>query len=142
MNIAACQYRIELLPDWQTYSKKIISLVIKAKEQDVELLLLPEYAGTEIACKRYDTDFELYQAIQPLIPAYIEFYKNLAKDYQIYIQPGSIIEEASLGNYYNRAYFFGPAGTMGFQDKLRLVEFEKEQEVINPEKRKLYSILP
>jgi predicted amidohydrolase len=109
-------------------------LVLQAKEINAALLMLPEYAGIEIACKYHDADLNLYQSIQPLISQYKEFYSNLARQYQIYIQPGSIIEEITPDTYCNRAYFFGPSGGIGYQDKLCLVEFEKIGQFIKPGK--------
>jgi predicted amidohydrolase len=61
-----------------------------------------------------------------LLPQYIDFYKHLAQKYQIYIQPGSIPYPIHSNQYVNRAYFFGPQAQYGFQDKLQLIEYEKE----------------
>lgn len=123
--IAICQYQIEKLADWKSYTEKIESMIIKAKQRNVELLLMPEYAGTEIVCSYYATERELFSAMQPLLQKYIEFYKNLAKLHKIYIQPGTIVEEIASNQYVNRAYLFGPSGQYGYQDKLQLTEDEK-----------------
>lgn len=126
MKIAACQYHLEVLTSWDNYTAKIESLVIQAAKQDARLLLLPEYAGVEVACGKFPSDAAMYKKLQPLIPKYIDFYKNLARQYQIYIQPGTIMFAITSGQYVNRAYFFGPEGMHGFQDKLQLIEYEKE----------------
>ena len=130
INIACCQYQIEHLPDWKSYTEKIELLITQAKQKSADLILLPEYAGIEVVCGKYKTDLALYQALQPLIPNYINFYKNLAQQYQIYIQPGTIIEQIAQNQYVNRAYFFTPEGKYGFQDKLQLTEFEKSLKVL------------
>ncbi len=130
IKIAACQYQIETLADWKQYTVKIEGLAQQAKQQQAQLLILPEYAGVEAACQAYATDNELYAALQPVLPQYIAFYQQIARDYQLYIQAGTIIEETAPKQYINRAYFFGPTGTYGYQDKLQLIEFEKKQKII------------
>lgn len=134
-NISTCQYQIEMLSDWHAYMTKITSLIAEAKQQNSQLLLLPEYAGVEIVCTYFDTEEALFKALQPLIPKYIDFYKNIAQQHQIYIQPGSIIEEISPNRYVNRAYFFGPNGNYGYQDKMQLTEIEKNTHVIERGKK-------
>lgn len=123
--IAVCQYAVEVLPHWDTYEKKIISLLTAAQQQQANILLLPEYAGTEIACGHFESDHALYAALQPLLPRYLAFYQMLAERYQMYIQPGTILVETTPGKYINRAYFFGPDKKYGYQDKLQLIEYEK-----------------
>lgn len=129
IKISVCQYKIERLSCWNSYEEKIKQLVIRAKESGADLLLLPEYAGIEIA-GYHRSDKELYAALQPLMIGYCEFFKNLAIQYQIYIQPGTILFENLPDQYVNRAYFFGPDGKIGYQDKLQLTEYEKESKLI------------
>lgn len=126
IRIACCQYQIEKLLDWQSYVTKIEKLVIEAKKANVSILLMPEYAGIEVACEKFATDGELYEALQPLIPQYIDFYRKLAQVHQVYIQAGTIIEKDNSGKFVNRAYLFSPNGSYEYQDKLQLIEAEKK----------------
>ncbi len=130
IKVASYQYNLQLLTDWSNNQNKIEKIIIEAKQQAVQLILLPEYAGVEIGCNRYATEPELFAALQPLIPQYLEFYQNLAEQYQVYIQAGTIIEAVAPDQYVNRAYFFGPTRSVGYQDKLQLIEFEKENLVL------------
>jgi predicted amidohydrolase len=130
IKIATCQYALEVLSDWDAYTNKIIALVTQAKQQGAQLLLLPEYAGTEMPCGQHANDEDLYAALQPFIPKYLEFYQHLACEHQIYFQPGTVMVENAPSQYVNRAYFFGPEGEYGYQDKLQLVEFEKTCKVL------------
>lgn len=132
IKIASCQYGLEVLSHWDHYTQKIEALVIEAKQQNAQLLLLPEYAGVEMICMRHATDQDLFAAMQPLIPRVIEFYLELAHRYQIYIQAGTLVEAIKPNQYVNRAYFFGPNHTYGYQDKLQLIEFEKNLQVMQP----------
>jgi predicted amidohydrolase len=131
MKIAVCQYTIELLPNWKAYIQKILTLVLEAKENACQLLILPEYAGIEVATGQYSSDAELYKSIQTRIGLYKDFFQDLAIKYQLYIQPGTIIEAISPNQYRNRAYFFGPSGTIGYQDKLQLTEYEKSDPLLS-----------
>lgn len=139
IKIASCQYQIEKLADWKSYTIKIESIVTQAKQAGAQLLLLPEYAGVEIVCARFDTEHGLFEAIQPNIKKYIEFYQDLARRHQLYIQSGTIIENTSQGKYVNRAYLFAPNGTIGYQDKLQLTEYEKSIKILqNGEQQNLF----
>lgn len=130
IRIACCQYQIEELPNWESYVIKTERIVTEAKNEGVSILVMPEYAGIEIACKKFSTDHELFAAIQPLIPKYTDFYLNLARANQIYIQAGSIIVKTKSGQFVNRAYLFSPNGLYEYQDKLQLTEYEKSMNLL------------
>ncbi|MES2218427.1 MAG: nitrilase-related carbon-nitrogen hydrolase [Pseudomonadota bacterium] len=129
IKIACCQYQIDKFSDWNGYANKIDALVKQASAAGAQLLLLPEYAGMEIGgC--HPTDNELFAAMQVYLQAYCDLFKRLANRYQIYIQAGTVIEAISPTQYVNRAYLFSPAGKMAYQDKLQLIEFEKESKIL------------
>ncbi|HTM63208.1 MAG TPA: carbon-nitrogen hydrolase family protein [Gammaproteobacteria bacterium] len=129
MRIAVCQTNIEKNLDWNRYAAKMEKLVSAAKSDGAHMLLMPEYAGTEI-CSSRETDAALYAAIQHLLPQYLELFKRLAVENQMYIQPGTILVAAQNDQYVNRAYFFGPDGGVDYQDKLQLIEYEKNTKLI------------
>jgi predicted amidohydrolase len=133
IKIACCQYQIEILPDWESYVAKIEKIILEAKKKGATILLMPEYSGIEIACKKFNTDDELFTALQPIIPKYIDFYQKLAKTHQIYIQAGTIIEKTAPGKFLNRAYLFSPKGLYEYQDKLQLTEAEKSANLLQHE---------
>lgn len=129
IKIATCQYEIQNLNNWDEFTKKIKKIVLSLKKEGVQLLLLPEYAGTEIAGYHF-SDEKLYATLKSLIPQYCSFFKELASEAQMYIQPGTILVEASTNQYFNRAYFFAPNGNYGYQDKLHLTQYEKYSRLI------------
>jgi predicted amidohydrolase len=131
IRIACCQYQIEELSDWQSYVAKIEKLVASAKNEDAKILLLPEYAGVEIAGNQFKNDHELFTAMQPFIPKYLKLFADLAQEFRIYIQPGTVIEEIVPNEFINRAYFFSPKGLYGYQDKLQLTEEEKSLKILS-----------
>jgi len=136
--IAITQYEIEHLPNWQAYEDKILRLVERVKENEAELLTMSEYAGLELASWTEHTRWtehkidKQFAYINSLLPEYHQFYTTLAKQYQLYIQPGTLPVLAEDGHYRNRAYFFSPNGKIGYQDKIYLTPFEQETKLIRP----------
>ncbi len=125
IKISCCQYQVEKLADWQSYTNKIESLVLRAKQNHSHVLMLPEYAGLESICGHFSNDAKLFAAMQSVISTFIAFYQALAERNQMYILPGTLMQEVSPRKYVNRAYFFSPDGSYGYQDKLQLIEYEK-----------------
>lgn len=132
IRVTSAQYQLDLLENWKSYSDKIEHLACEAKTKHSNLLLLPEYAGFEIACGQYDTDLDLYRHIQRKMPNYIDFYINICKKNDLYIQPGTIPIEVAPNQFANRAYLFSPYGQYGFQDKLQLTVYEKLSKIMTP----------
>ncbi len=130
IKIAGAQYAIELLSDWQAFTSKVETVVSKAKDDGAQLLLLPEYCGIEVTPNQTNGDLALFKDIQPWLPRYLEFYQQLAKQYQMYIQPGTIMVETANHQFNNRAYFFSPSGNYGYQDKMQLVVSEKSETLL------------
>tara|TARA_B100000508_G_C11449036_1_gene272976 strand:+ start:732 stop:1601 length:870 start_codon:yes stop_codon:yes gene_type:complete len=124
ITLAAAQYAIENFSSFELYQEKISLLVAEVKQSGADLLLLPEYAGIEAAGFCH-TDEALYDKLQLLIPRYKQLFSELSRKHAMYIQPGTILERVASGKYRNRAYFFSPQGNIGFQDKLQLIEYEK-----------------
>ena len=128
--IATFQYSLSTLQSFIDYKAKIENIVKTAKEAEAELLLLPEYSGTEMACGNFASDEELYDSMQLQLVDYRDFFSDCAVRYKMYILAGTVIEKVSHDEYVNRAYFFSPNGKYGFQDKLQLITYEKNLKVI------------
>lgn len=129
ITVAAAQYAIQSSLTWQSFTKKQVSLAMQAKLQGAQLVLLPEYAGIEIA-NMASNDLTLFTQMQVMLPRYLEFFQQLAVNSELYLQPGTILVQASDRRFYNRAYFFSPNGTYGYQDKLQLVANEVSDELL------------
>jgi len=130
--LAVSQYKTDNLTTWEEYTAKIKALVLQAQQENAQLLLLPEYAGTEIVCGYQASEEKLFNTLQPLIPRYLSFYQQLAQQHQLYIAAGTIIEQITPQQFVNRAYFFAPSGAYSYQDKLQLTEFEKSLQLLQP----------
>lgn len=130
IGLAASQYAIELLTDWDSYATHLDALCRQARDGGAELLLLPEYAGLVLSGQlASNTRGDLHAAIagiQPLLSRWWNLSEQLARHYHLYLQPGSVPVYDSDGRYRNRAPLFGPQGAMGHQDKLMMTRFERE----------------
>lgn len=131
IRLAACQYAIDLLPDWDSYADHLRQLCQQAVSDGAELLLLPEYAGLVLSgqlaeAQRSDLLGSI-AAIQPLLPRWWQLCADIARHHGIYLQPGSVPVQDGDGRYRNRAPLFGPHGCLGHQDKLMMTRFELEQ---------------
>lgn len=131
IRLAACQYAIELLDSWSAYAAHLTALCEEAAAEGSQLLLLPEYAGLVLSgqlppAERGDLQGSI-AGIQPLIPAWRDLCEGLARRLQLYLQPGSLPVLEDDGRYRNRAWLFGPEGCLGYQDKLMMTRFEREE---------------
>ncbi|WP_200626833.1 carbon-nitrogen hydrolase family protein [Pseudomonas sp. LAM2023] len=131
IRLAACQYAIELHETWEAYAAHLQGLCAEAAAAGARLLLLPEYAGLVLsgqlpAEQRGDLKASI-ASIQPLVEPWLALCEGIARHWQIYLQPGSLPVQDADGQYRNRAWLFGPEGVLGYQDKLMMTRFEREQ---------------
>jgi predicted amidohydrolase len=135
VKIAAAQYDIGFLENWEAYRQKIERWVGEAAEQGAKILLFPEYGSMELASlfgqDVYSSLSKQLAAMQSLLDGYIELYKGLAQKHQCYIQSGTFPVRIEDEIYRNRAYLFMPNGEFDYQDKLMMTRFENEQWLIN-----------
>ncbi|MDH4584722.1 amidohydrolase [Pseudomonas sp. BN415] len=131
IRIAACQYAIELHESWGAYATHLESLCAEAVEAGAKLLVLPEYAGLVLAGQLSPAERSDLQAsiagVQPLLQDWRALCAGIAAKLGVYLQPGSLPVRDADGLYRNRAWLFGPGGELGFQDKLIMTRFEREQ---------------
>ena len=136
IKIAAAQYDISFLNNWQEYADKIERWVDKAAAQDCKLLLMPEYASMELTSlfpePVYKSLNKQLESLQTLVDNYLALFQRLAQKHQCYIQPGTIPVRIDAGGYRNRAYLFWPSGHVDFQEKLQMTRFESEHWLIEP----------
>jgi len=131
IRLAACQYAIELHETWDAYADHLQRSCADAVEAGARLLLLPENAGLVISCslpaeQRGDLKASI-AGIQPLIEPWLALCEGIARRWGVHLQPGSLPVQGSDGYYRNRAWLFGPKGMLGYQDKLMMTRFEREQ---------------
>lgn len=131
VKLAACQYTIDLIEDWDTYAHHLTTLVGEAAREGAELALLPEYAAMVLAGQlphEERTDLKgSISGIQPLLPRWMELCAELAANFNLVFCPGSAPVLDADGLYRNRAFLFGPQGLIGVQDKQIMTRFEREK---------------
>jgi predicted amidohydrolase len=134
LRVAAAQYPIERLRDWAAYQAKARRWVEEAAEQGAELLLLPEYAGLELAglFAQGAGEREQFAALQALLPRWRELWAALARDHGVHIVPGTLPVRQANGACRNRAWLFAPNGRAGEQDKLHLTAYERSTGLLEP----------
>lgn len=135
IRIAAAQYKFELIEQWEALREHLLAFAEKAIQENANVLLMPEYAGMQLSAllpKASRSDLQQsIRDIQPWLPKWRELNANIAKENQIWFCPGSAPFEISENTFVNRCWFYGPEGELGFQDKLIMTRFEREQWFIN-----------
>lgn len=131
IRIASAQYPIAFLGTWQRYADKVTRLVGEAADQGAELLVLPEYASMELASlfpqEVHGSLPGQLQALQECLPRFLALFGELSRYHDAYILAGTFPVGLEDGGYRNRAYLFGPDGSIGYQDKLIMTRFENER---------------
>lgn len=129
--IASAQYDISFLETWANFEAKTRRWVEEAVANKAEILLFPEYASMELASlfpkEVYSSLSGQLDALQTLLPDYLNLFQSLASEHQIYIQAGTFPVQHESGEFRNHAYFFTPQGDYDFQEKLTMTRFENEQ---------------
>jgi predicted amidohydrolase len=140
MKIASAQYPISKHADLNAWKKHTQQWVKNAVEQQADVLLFPEYGSMELVSIFPETvqqDIHLQIAeMQSLLPDFMETYQALAALHQkIIVAPSFPVKVNS--DYYNRVYVFDGNGLVGYQDKLFMTRFEKEEWNIQSGPKKL-----
>ncbi len=129
--IASAQYDISFLENWEQFVDKTKRWVNDAVNHDATILLFPEYACMELASlfpkEVYSSLSGQLDALQSLLPGYLDLFTQLACEHAIYIQAGTFPVKHDHGEFRNHAFLFGPEGLIGSQEKLTMTRFENEQ---------------
>ena len=115
------------------YAATLDARVAEAVSAGAQLLLMPEYACTEIAAAfatRPDPAAELDAACH-YAPALLDAMRACAMRHQVWLQPGTLPVRRPEG-IVNQAPLFAPDGQMAVQDKHVLTRFETELWSIHP----------
>ncbi len=135
MKIAVAKYPIGAPLDFAAFADKQAALIGQAAQAGAQLAVLPEYLSLELAATfaaavAEDLPASL-AAIQALHPQYLALFAQLAQRHRLHLVAGSFLLASGEGRYRNRAYWFAPDGSHGWQDKLQLTGFEKATGLID-----------
>jgi len=128
MRVAAAQYPLTRVAQRAAWAEKIARWVALGAATGAELLLFPEYASLELAALLPEATraeaWTTVRGLQALLGTYLTLHQALARAYRVDIVAGSFpVREGAA--FYNRAYWFAPDGTIGWQDKWIATPFER-----------------
>lgn len=138
IRVATLQYFIRPVESIEQFQDQVEGLVQTAADYKCHLVVFPEYFTTQLLMLgNYKGSID--QQVRELskqAPRFVAFMTDLAVTHKIYIVGGSIpAEDSKTGQIRNRCYFFSPDGDAGFQDKIHMTRFEKEEWFIDPGSR-------
>jgi predicted amidohydrolase len=127
LRVAAWQYPIERIASWDAWLAKLEAGFAEAAARGAELCIVPEYASMELtALSSADTLATQLDALQPMLPAYLDAYARLARRHDLVIVSGSFPERVGSGEVHNRARVH--VGDDAFVvEKLHMTRFEGER---------------
>ena len=150
--VGVVQMQIDLQDDGIAFAEKYHALVRQAVERGAQLIVFPEYAWlgilgllppvrelaekgvtlqgaiTELAPGGGLTIEGVFRTIAPAVKRIFETTgSELARQFRVYLMPGSAIAADRSGRLFNVAYLFGPDGSLiGTQCKLHPTLLEKD----------------
>jgi predicted amidohydrolase len=128
LHVAAAAYPVERIASWEAYAAKIEAWIAEAAGAGARLLVFPEYGAMELtALSGIEDDLAAQtEAVQPLLPAFLELFRGLAERHGVHVLAPSLpVREGS--RLLNAAHLVMPDGRIGRQDKLMPTRFERER---------------
>lgn len=133
--IAAAQYPIDRLADWDAYAAKLTRWVDQAAEAGASLAVFPEYGALELASLDPATMGDLalsIETVSALLPQVDALHAALAARTGMHLLAASAPRKDVDGRFRNAARLFAPNGRSGVQEKIVMTRFEREEWNIAP----------
>lgn len=127
VRIAAVQYLLRSIDDWEGFENQVRFVMKAAGEYKPQFVLFPEIITTQLLSFLDTTD--LYAAVRTLndyTERYVALFRELATRWSVHIIGGSH-PTITDGKLLNTAYLFTPEGKVFTQDKIHLTRWEKEK---------------
>lgn len=132
LRVAAWQYPIERLASWDAWLAKLEAGFAEARGRGAALCVVPEYAAMELTSLTGGDDLAAQlDALQPVLPRYLDAYARLARRHGIAIVGGSFPERIAGGEVRNRLRVHA-AGGAAVVEKLQMTRFERERWGVAP----------
>lgn len=128
--VAAAQYPLDCLADWESYATKLEQWVDEAACAGASLAVFPEYGSMELAALDPASMGDLagsLVSVAALAEPVDALHRDLAMRFGLHILAASMPYQRADGCFVNRARLFAPNGGIGVQDKLIMTRFEREQ---------------
>ena len=130
IRVASLQYFIRPVESFEQFEAQVTALVETAADYKCHLLVFPEYFTAQLLTLG-DIKRPMEEQIRELAgnePRYIEMFQKLAKTNGLYIVGGTIPStEDGKDKIFNKSFIFSPNGDHGFQGKLHMTRFEREE---------------
>ena len=126
--IAAVQYRLCSINDWDGFEDQVRFTLEAAAKEKPNFVLLPENFTNQLL-SFMDAGNDIRAAVRRLhdfTPRYIGLMAEMAKKYNFYLIAGSHLNLRE-GLLYNTAFLFSPQGEMFMQDKIHRTRMEREK---------------
>jgi predicted amidohydrolase len=127
--IAAAQYAPGRLASWDDYAAKQRDWLARAAGAGASLAVLPEYATMELASLDPATMGDLHASLHfvaGLRAKYDSLFAELAAEFGLHLACPSGPVKVPDGRFTNRVQLVAPNGKAGFQDKIVMTRFERE----------------
>jgi predicted amidohydrolase len=132
LRVAAWQYPIEQLASWDAWLAKLEAGFAEARGRGAALCVVPEYAAMELTSLTGGDDLATQlDALQPVLPRYLEAYAALARRLGLAIVAGSFPERLASGEVRNRLRVHTAGGAV-VVEKLQMTRFERERWGVAP----------
>ncbi len=132
LRVAAWQYPIERLASWDAWLAKLEAGFAEARGRGAALCVVPEYAAMELTSLTGGDDLAAQlDALQPILPRYLDAYAALARRHGLAIVAGSFPERLASGEVRNRLRVHTPGGA-AVVEKLQMTRFERERWGVAP----------
>jgi predicted amidohydrolase len=128
VRIAAVQYLLRRVDDWDGFENHVRFILKAAAEYKPNFVVLPEIFTSQLL-SFMDADTDLKAAVRRLhefTSRYQRLMSELARKYHYYLIAGSH-PNLRDGLLYNTAFMFSPAGEMFMQDKIHLTRWERDK---------------
>ena len=136
MKIATAAYPLSWFERWEDYEEKITEWISGAADEGADLLVFPEYGAMELAtlAGREIASHPEHSivAVSEFLPEADALQMRLAGQYGVHICAATAPVRQPHGRPVNRARLIAPSGLIGWQDKLIMTRFEREEWDIAP----------
>ena len=133
LRVAALQYWVRAVPNWDAFEDQVASLVACAADYRCQLVVFPEYFTIQLLTLG-NVKRPMAEQIQDLArqcPRYLDMFIRLATRHQVHIVGGSIPTLGKDGHTHNDCFLFNPKGAYSSQGKLHMTRFERHEWMVS-----------
>ncbi|WP_424768887.1 carbon-nitrogen hydrolase family protein [Paenibacillus sp. sgz302251] len=130
---AAVQYKLTDITSFEQFSDQVTHYVRNASEYDTQFVLFPEFMTTQLLSIGDEQGTALpIERLPDFTEAYLDLFRSLAKQYNMYIVGGTHVIEVADGKLRNAAHLFHPDGKIDVQHKIHLTPTEISEWNMSP----------